>query len=123
MLSAGRCHSTRDASARTGSCLSCYSREQKLLSLQNCICHTGGVHRCLHIVGANDVRAFQDKRRLGCDRAEKAIAGRNLLFTPNGAAYKRFPRSAGQQRESQAVQFLEVSDQRIILIETLAEAE
>src|SRR5207248_263596 len=66
---------------------------------------------------------FQDKRRLGCDRAEKAIAGRNLLFTPNGAAYKRFPRSAGQQRESQAVQFLESRDQRIILIETLAEAE
>ena len=53
---------------------------------ENRICHTGGVHRWLHIMGSDDVRAFQDKRSLGCECAEKAIPGWNLLLIAHGTA-------------------------------------
>src|SRR5581483_11364147 len=78
----------------------------------------------LHIMRANNMRAFQYRRRLGSQRSIKTFADVHILpVLRQCAPYERFSRNSDQERAAQLVEFFKPFQQGIILLKTFPEAE
>src|SRR5215467_4688444 len=77
-----------------------------------------------HIVRANDMRAFQNKRCLGCQSSEQPVSDTSIFaIASQRPPDKRFTRDSSQQGISELVKIIKVFQQGIILLVVLAEAE
>src|SRR5208283_3611255 len=80
-----------------------------------------GVARGANVVDAQDVRSGKDGRSVGCGSCVLKRVGRFRLR--QGVAQEAFAREAGEQREVESAEPVELREQGEIFIENLAEAE
>ena len=93
---------------------------------QNFIRDSGGINGGLHIVHTDNVRSMQDARDHGCQRSVESLIGWSVFCASafaNGAADERLARGSGEQGKAQALQAVQLCEQRVVLLVSLAETE
>lgn len=115
----------------TGKFVLSFYREQKIIAnvpalvvLQNRVSNFRGLYGRLHMMRAHNVCSLQNQSRFARDRSEQAFVRSSILPAgPKRPSDEGFPRGPHEQRKSNSMQFAEVRDERIVLVETFPESE